>query len=137
MIKKIWFSKSIFDFDFNKQVYDLLALYSKENTEMGGMLFLNNKEIIGISCIRGKKYSISFLTDNPSLFIGPRNGIIVGTWHSHPGDNSPSITDLDQWEKWGKKYIHIIINTLSIKVYNWKGKVLKDIEIIGETNEKK
>jgi len=135
MRRKIWSSKSIFDFDINTQVFDLLLLYLKEETEMGGIVFSQNKEIIAISCKRGQKFSISFLKDNPTLFIGPINSKIVGTWHSHLGNNTPSRTDLNQWKKWGHEYFHIIINTLSIKLYNWKGKLIKDIKIAGENDE--
>lgn len=114
----------------NNDVNELLEQYSSFCYEVGGILF--GKKIFNHYCInhitfkKGSLLSISFLSDDKKIFYSNIRSKILGSWHYHPNglSNLPSSIDLNQYQKWNHKYVHIILSNEGYKVFNNKGVVL-------------
>jgi len=111
--------------NINGNVIKLLKQCMDKPIEYGGMLFgmkLINLNIQALTTKVGESSSISFKSDDYKIYHIPKGNKIIGTWHHHPITNSlPSSIDLEQWEKWGKQYVHILTCKNMISVYSYKG----------------
>lgn len=114
----------------SKTLIKLLKIYFNKDYEVGGILFAHRKGlrivIDTLSFKKGNPFSIDFDDKDVSLFEVPTKHVIIGTWHTHPFQQevSPSSIDLEQWDKWKKRYIHLIYNGEEIKIFTSKGEVL-------------
>lgn len=112
--------------DFKK----LLILHFKPNYEVGGIIFAKRKGFYTIldtlSFKKGNELSINFDNEDFVLFIKPKGDFVLGTWHTHPFQNEiePSVIDINQWNKWNKRLIHLIYNGNEVKIYTAKGELI-------------
>lgn len=113
----------------------MLKIHFNNDYEVGGVIFAK-KNIYSVyletlSFKRGFPMSISFNEEDIQLFDVPRGQVIIGTWHTHPFQESVQASSIDfkQWRKWNKKYIHLIFNGKEIKIYTSKGEVIYNAKI--------
>ncbi len=116
----------MFKWIVSDSVMIMLKNYSRNNVEVGGVIFGDVEEnIVSISFKRGNYLNIEFKKDDTRLYLGPPNSFQIGTWHHHHKfDNQPSAIDIRQWKSWNSDLIHIITNNVSIKIFNSKGEEL-------------
>lgn len=116
-----------FKINIEKDVIDLIKIYSNYQFEVGGMIFgtkIFNKYILKtLSLKKGESVSINFSMKDKIIYQLPEKQRIIGTWHLHPMQYKarPSIIDVNQWKKWKKKYIHIICTKNDFKIFDNKG----------------
>ena len=116
-----------FKINSEKDVIDLIKIYSNYQFEVGGMIFgtkIFNKYILKtLSLKKGESVSINFSMKDKIIYQLPEKQRIIGTWHLHPMQYKarPSIIDVNQWKKWKKKYIHIICTKNDFKIFDNKG----------------
>lgn len=119
-----------FKINIEKDVIDLIKIYNNYQFEVGGMIFgtkIFNKYVLKtLSLKKGESVSINFSMRDRIIYQLPEKQKIIGTWHLHPMQYKarPSITDLNQWKKWKKKYIHIICTKNDFKIFDSKGECL-------------
>lgn len=119
-----------FKINIEKDVIDLIKIYNNYQFEVGGMIFgtkIFNKYVLKtLSLKKGESVSINFSMKDRIIYQLPEKQKIIGTWHLHPMQYKarPSITDLNQWKKWKKKYIHIICTKNDFKIFNSKEECL-------------
>ena len=119
-----------FKINIEKDVIDLIKIYSNYQFEVGGMIFgtkIFNKYILKtLSLKKGESVSINFSMKDKIIYQLPEKQKIIGTWHLHPMQYKarPSITDVNQWKNWKKKYMHIICTKNDFKIFDNKGKSL-------------
>lgn len=116
-----------FKINIEKDVIDLIKIYSNYQFEVGGMIFgtkIFNKYILKtLSLKKGESVSINFSMKDKIIYQLPEKQRIIGTWHLHPMQYKarPSIIDVNQWKKWKKRYIHIICTKNDFKIFDNKG----------------
>lgn len=114
---------------------NLLRIHFNRDYEVGGIIFGYKKgfKIIldTISFKRGQSMHIDFTEEDLSLFEAPKRYYVIGTWHTHPFQAKIEASNIDfrQWEKWNRKYLHLIFNGNKIKIYTSKGEVIYDRKI--------
>lgn len=119
-----------FKIDIKNDVIDLIKIYKNYKLEVGGMIFgrkIFNKYVLKtLSFKKGENVRINFSINDKIIYQLPEKQSIIGTWHLHPMQNkvNPSIIDLKQWERWNRKYIHIICARNNFKIFNSKGECL-------------
>lgn len=108
------------------ETIDQLYGYFDSAEEVGGALFGIKKnqtiEIIAVSMKYGTETSITFDRNDLRLFYPPDGMELLGTWHTHPFQitPSPSFVDYNQWSIWDNKYIHLILARRSGIFYGYK-----------------
>lgn len=96
-------------------IIDQLYGYFDSDYEVGGALFgSRNKqtiEVMAVSMKYGTDTTITFDKNDLRLFYPPNDMELLGTWHTHPFQNTPipSVIDYAQWSIWDKKFIHLIL----------------------------
>ena len=124
-----------FKINLKNEIIDLLKIYNSYSFEVGGMIFgrkiFNTYFLKTLSLKKGESMHIDFSYKDKIIYELPEGQKNLGTWHLHPMQSEaiPSSTDLKQWEKWKKNYIHIICTKKEFKIFNSKGECLYEYSL--------